>query len=135
VERSALYIDVGADARSQRRYELLIHVLEFIGNIEADHSFSGELICEPVIQSVAVPLLHHEDHICPAEVGGCDSNPRIVRGTGRASLNVWQLREQLFGGETSDSVAAAHEKKFRQATCFMAWRGELRREARDDSRL
>jgi hypothetical protein len=67
------------------------------------------------MHSIAVPLFHHEDHIRPADVGGCNSRSRIVLGTRRANLNIWHLREQVFGGETTYSVSAAHEEKLRQA--------------------
>jgi hypothetical protein len=69
-------------ASLQRADQAIVHVLEFIGDIEADDALAAQLRTESVAELEALATFHDEDQVCPREQFRRDRNARIAANAG-----------------------------------------------------
>jgi hypothetical protein len=72
--RCLVELEVLRDPGLKAVNELLIHVLVFVRDIEADDALPSDLLAELLLQPIQMPLLHHEDQVGPTEVSSRDPN-------------------------------------------------------------
>ena len=89
-----------------------VHEFVVIGNKKTDAWFRGERLRKFLPQPFLVPLLHHHDDICPAQLTGSDFDARCVLRSRRAHVPRRFRFENRFRRQTAPPVAAADEKDF-----------------------
>lgn len=95
----------------QDRDQVWIHVLEVVGDAQADDPFVAQRSGELLLELLEVPLLHDEDDIGPIESLGIQRGFGIggqARGSGLPPVMV---RKDSLRGGASEAVAAADEEE------------------------
>src|SRR5687768_14016420 len=76
LDRSLVEVDVRGHAAAETLDEFIVQVLVVVRDVEAHDPLPRDLLPELLPQPTQMPLLHHEDQVCPAEVAGRDPDPR-----------------------------------------------------------
>jgi hypothetical protein len=99
--------------------QIRMHELEIIRNMKTNDSFALEGFRKLSFQSIHVRLLHAKDGVGPTQMAFGDNDARVRLGANGADLIMRRPFEQLFGGQTAQSVSTANEEQlFSRGDCY-----------------
>lgn len=96
-------------ARLKQTDQILVHVFEFVRNVQTNKPLACKLMAELILQPSDMLLLHGKNQIRPANMPCCNLNPGILFRARRSRLMAAGALKNRLRRQAPPLVSAAYE--------------------------